>query len=39
MKNAHCETWNMARKLNNMESEIHTLLDLEYGEKNGKHVK
>jgi hypothetical protein len=33
MKNALCRTWNMARKLNNVESEKHTLLDLEYREK------
>jgi hypothetical protein len=28
MRNAHCRTWNMARKLKNMENEKHTLEDL-----------
>jgi hypothetical protein len=33
MKNAHYRTWNMARKLKNMEKETQTLLDLEYDKK------
>ena len=33
MTNAHCKTWNMARKLKNLENEKGTLQDLEYGEK------
>ena len=27
----HCRTWNMARKLKNVENETQTLFDLEYG--------
>ena len=34
MKNAHCRTWTMVRKLKNVENETQTLYDLEYGEKN-----
>jgi hypothetical protein len=33
MKNVHCRTWNMARKLKNIENEIKTLYDLENGKK------
>ena len=33
MRNAHCRTWNMARKLKNVENETQTLYDFEYGEK------
>ena len=33
MRNAHCRTWNMARKLKNVEYRKQTLYDLEYGEK------
>ena len=32
MRNAHCRTWNMARKLKNKENETHTL-GYGYGEK------
>ena len=39
MKNRHCRTWNMARKLKKVENEKHTLQDLEYGEKNRKTWK
>ena len=31
MRNTHCRTWNMARKLTNEENETHTLEHLEYG--------
>ena len=33
MRNAHSSTWNMARKLKNLENETQTVFDLEYGEK------
>jgi hypothetical protein len=33
MRNAYCRTWNLERTQNNVEKEIHTLHDLEYGEK------
>ena len=33
MRNTHCRTWIMVRKLKNVESETKALLDLEYGEK------
>ena len=33
MRNAHCRTWNMSRKLKNVENETQTLYNLEYGEK------
>ena len=39
MRNAHCRTWNMVRKLKNMENETQTLFDLEYSEKNSKTWK
>jgi hypothetical protein len=35
LRNLHCRTWNMARKLNIMENEKHTLDDL----KNDKITK
>jgi len=31
MRNAHGSTWNMARKLKNVENETQSLFDLEYG--------
>jgi hypothetical protein len=34
MRNANCQTWNMARKLKNVGNETQTLYDLEYDEKN-----
>jgi hypothetical protein len=34
MKNAHCRTWILERKLKNLESKKSTPKDLEYGEKN-----
>ena len=34
MRNVHCRTWSMARKLNIMENEKHTQQELDYGEKN-----
>jgi len=37
MRNTHCRTWNMARKLTNEENETHTLEHLEYGKKSEKH--
>ena len=39
MRNAHCRTWNMARKLKNMENEKHTLQGVEYAEKTVKWGK
>ena len=39
MRNAHCRTWSLARKLKIMENEKHTLQDLEYGENQLKNVK
>ena len=31
MRNTHCRTWIMVRKLKNVENETQTLYDLEYG--------
>ena len=39
MRNAHCRTWIMARKLKNEENEKITWQELEYGEKKMKNVK
>ena len=36
MRNAHCSTWYMAIKMQNVENVTNTLSDLEYGEKNEK---
>ena len=36
MRNAHCRTWNMARKLKITENEIYTLQNVKYGEENLK---
>ena len=33
MRNTHCRNWIVARKLKNVENEMQTLYDLEYGEK------
>ena len=33
MRNIHCRTWILARKLKKVENETLTLYDLEYGEK------
>ena len=33
MRNAHCTTWSMARKMNIVENDKHTLQDLECGKK------
>ena len=33
MRNPHRRTWNMSRKLKNVENETQTLFDLEYGDK------
>ena len=33
MRNAHCRTWNMARKLKNVENEKYKMQELEYNEK------
>jgi hypothetical protein len=32
-ENADCRTWNMARKLKNIQNETQTQYDLEHGEK------
>ena len=34
MRNAHCRTWNIARKLKNTENEKYTLKDVKYVEEN-----
>ena len=34
MRNAHCRTWNMARKLNITENEKYTFYDMKNGEEN-----
>ena len=34
MRKTHCRTWNMAKKMKNMEKETETLQGLEY---DGKH--
>ena len=39
MKQKHSFTWNVARKLKNVEDETQTLYDLEYGEKIEKRGK
>ena len=49
MRNAHCRTWNMARKLKNMDNKTKTVQELEYekytlkvldyGEKTDNHGK
>ena len=39
MRNAHCRTWNMARKLKISENENYTLQDVKYGEENWKSWK
>ena len=36
MRNEHCRTWNMARKLENLENETQTQFELEYGKKHSK---
>ena len=36
---AHCRTWNMARKLKNVENETQTLFDLVHEEKHWKRCK
>ena len=33
MRNAHCRTWNMARKLKNVKNETQKMFFMEYGEK------
>ena len=33
MKNTHCRTWFVSRKLTNVEKEKQTLYDLEYGKE------
>ena len=39
MKNKHCRTWFVARKLTNVEKEKQTLYDLEYGNKTDQQGK
>ena len=39
MRQKHCLTWNMGRKLKNVENETQTLFGLEYGEKHSKTWK
>jgi hypothetical protein len=36
MRNTHCRTWNIARKLKNVENVTQTQFDLEYGKKKKK---
>jgi hypothetical protein len=33
MRNAHCRSWNIGRNLKNVENEIESMYDLEYGKK------
>ena len=39
MKNALCRTWNMSRKLKNVENETQTLYGMEHGEKKPKNME
>ena len=39
MRNAHCRTWNMARKLKITEHEKYTLQDVKYDKENEKSGK
>jgi hypothetical protein len=39
MRNAHCKTWRMARKLKIMENDSQTVFDLEYASKIQKRGK
>ena len=39
MRNTHCRTWIMSRKLKNVENETKTLKDLNYGKKTDKQGK
>jgi hypothetical protein len=39
MRNAHCKTWNMAKKHKKVENETYAMEDLEYGKKQSKRVK
>jgi hypothetical protein len=39
MRNTHCRTKNISRKLKNMENETQTAYDLEYGERTQKNVE
>ena len=39
MRNVHCKTWNMARKLKITENEIHTLEDMKNDEITEKREK
>ena len=39
MRNAHCRTWNMVRKLTNKENEKLAWQDLVYSDKRGKMWK
>ena len=36
IRNAHCRTWNMVRKLKNVENETQIMYDLAYGKKHSK---
>ena len=39
MRNSHCRTWNMARKLKKVEKETKTLYDLNMARNTEKHGK
>ena len=39
MRNAHCRSGNMARKMKNVENETQTMFDLEYSKKTEKPGK
>ena len=39
MRNEHCRTWKMARKLKNVGNETQILYDLAYGKKHSKTWK
>ena len=39
MRHKDCRTWDMARKLKNVENEKHTIYELDYEEKTQKREK
>ena len=39
MRNAHCRTWDIVRKLKITENEKYTLQDVKYGQENCKKVE
>ena len=39
IRNEHCGTWIMVKKLKNVENDTQTLYEQEYGEKNWKNLE